>query len=67
MSKGSYFNSLQFFNWKSAMLWNKSATSDGAIKSKITSHQPLAEELGRPIIRKLKKCKVYSYVRDMMT
>ena len=40
------------------------ATSACAIKSEIMSSQQLAEKLHKPIIRKLGKCKVYSYLID---
>ena len=35
-------------------------TSGGLIKNKIMSNEELAEELGKPIIRKFKKRKVHS-------
>ena len=52
----------KFFNKKSASLINKSATGSD-IKS-IPQSEQLAEELHKPIIRKLKKRKVYSAFKD---
>ena len=39
-------------------------TSFGAIKSKLVSNQPQAEELHKTIIRKFKKRKVYYSLKD---
>ena len=39
-------------------------SSGGAIKSKIMSNQQLAELLHKPVTRKFKKPKVYSFFKD---
>ena len=39
-------------------------TSGGAVKSKIIPNQELAEELHKPIIKKIQKCKVYLSFND---
>ena len=52
-----------FFDRKSVSFADKSAAGSG-IKNEITQNQQLAEELYKPIIRKLKKRKVYSSFKD---
>ena len=39
-------------------------TSGGAVKSKIIPNLELAEELHKPIIKKIQKCKVYLSFKD---
>ena len=53
----------KFFDKKSAMLADKSASCSG-IKNKIKMNEQLAEELPKPIIKKCKKRKVYPSFKD---
>ena len=55
----SCFNGLYFFKTKSALLADKSASGSG-IKNQNMLNKRLAEELHKPIIRKITKTIVYS-------
>ena len=55
----------KFFDKKSALIEDKSASGSG-IKNENISNQELAEELHEPIIKKFKKRKVHStFVYDV--
>ena len=53
----------KFFD-KESTLFADNSTPGGAVKNKSMSNQELAEELHKPIIRKIENRKVYSPVID---
>ena len=53
----------KIFDKKSALLADKSGSGSGG-KSEIISNQQLAEELHKPIIKKIEKQKAHSSFKD---